>query len=140
MSDRVLDNLEIPTGPAQVSPSLADVLADFHRLQLPSPATKAPLDEETMRALGRVEGYADPLNLAGQMTSALQVLWVARKSGELPDEHADAMLLLLYDVSSLLEHAIEASAEAVWRQAQHEKAATKAKATARRRKAGEVVP
>ena len=142
MTDRALDILEIPTGPIPPAPSVADVLAEFHRLNLPSPASETLLDEETLEVLGRVEGYADPAHLAGQMTSALHVLWVARKSGELPDEHADAMIWLLAEVSSLVEHAIEADAEAVWRRQQHEKAmaraeAAKAEAATRRRQKAE---
>ncbi len=130
MADRTLDNLEIPTGPIPPAPSVADVLAEFNRLRLPSPATDAPLDDETLEVLGRVEGYADPIHLAGNLTSALRVLWVARKSGELADEEADATLWLLGEVSSLLEHAIAADAEAVWRRQQHEKAQARAEAAA----------
>ena len=135
------NNLNIPQGPIPASPSVADVLREYHELNLPaSSAGMKPLDPETLKVLQRVNGYADPANLASQLTGALHVLWVARKSGELPDDHADSMIWLLSEVSSQLEHAIEANQAATWWQAQHEKAvaraeqAMKAKPGPRRRK------
>ena len=139
MTDRTLDNLEMPTGPIPSAPSVADVLREYHELDLPTSSVgMQPLDAEALEVLDRVEGYADPLPLAGQLTAALKVLWVARKSGELSDDDADATLWLLSEVSSLVEHAIEANAAATWWRAQHERAKAraeqaKAKGTTKRR-------
>ncbi len=120
---KILDPLNISQEPLTPSPSVADVLREYHALNLPAVSeAMQPLDAEALDVLHRVEGYSDPLHLATQLTSALRALWVARKSGELPDEDGDATLWLLGEVSSLLEHAIEANQAATWWQAQHEKA------------------
>lgn len=122
------NNPNIPQGLIPASPSVADILRDYHELNLPASSTgMKPLDAETLEVLQRVDGYADPVNLAGQLTGALHVLWTARKSGELPDDHADSMIWMLAEVSSLLEHAIEAHQAADWWRTQHEKAEAKAK-------------
>ena len=124
---KTLDSLNIPQGPIPPSPSVANVLREFHELDLPSSSVgMEPLNAEALDVLHRVEGYTDPLHLAGQLTSALRTLWVARKSGELPDEDGDATLWLLGEVSSLLEHAIEANHAATWWRGQHEKAVARA--------------
>lgn len=136
------DRLDIPQGPIPTIPSVAAALREFYELDLPTSSVgMEPLDAEALDVLHRVEGYADPLHLAGQLTSALHVLWVARKSGELPDDHADATIYLLAEVASLVEHAIEASQSVPWWQGQHEKALARAEqaktATTRRKKAKE---
>ncbi len=136
---KTLDSLNIPQGPIPPSPSVADVLREYHELDLPASSVgMKPLDAEALDVLHRVEGYTDPLHLAGQLTSALHTLWTARKSGELPDDHADATIWLLAEVASLLEHAIEAHDAATWWRGQHEKALAraeqaKAKGTTKRR-------
>ena len=124
--------------PIPPSPSVSDVLREYYELDLPtSSADMKPLDAETLDVLHRVEGYTDPVHLVSQLISALQVLWTARKSGELADDDADAMLWLLSEVSSLIEHAAEANKDAAWWQGQHEKATiraeTKSQPTTRRR-------
>jgi len=116
------DALQDQTAP---NPSVADVLRKYHELDLPASlfVEPQPLDAKTLEVLRQVEGYADPASLAGQLSSALRVLWVARKSGELADEDGDATLWLLAEVASLLENAIDVSQTAAWLRAMHEKAA-----------------
>lgn len=102
--------------------SVADVLRLYRELDLPSTSVgMEPLPAYTLDTLRRVHGYTNPQALAGQLTSAILTLWTARKSGELADEDADATTWLLSEVSSLLEHAIEAHDEAVWWLAEHER-------------------
>ncbi|RMG35446.1 MAG: hypothetical protein D6720_07165 [Gammaproteobacteria bacterium] len=119
----------------------ADALRLYHEMDLPETSTgMEPLDAETLENLRLVEGYANPLDLATQLTAALRTLWVARKSGELADDDADSTIWLLGEVSNLIEHAIEAQHGAEWWQRQHEKAlaeAEQAKPAPRRRKTKE---
>ncbi len=113
--------------PLNVVPSIADVLREYYELDIPASSVGMDsLDAEALDVLRRVEGYTNPLHLAGQLTSALRTLWVARKSGELPDEDGDATIWLLTEVSSLLEHAVEAHDAANWLLAQHEEALARA--------------
>ena len=138
-----LDDLNNPQGSIDPMPSMADVLREYLKLELPPIAEEMPpLDAETLEVLRRVDGHCDPLHLAVGVSSALRTLWVARKSGELSDEDGDSTLLLLSEVTGFLEHVIEVHQSAAWRQAQHEKALiraeqSKAKPTTRRRKAEE---
>ena len=122
------DRIDIPQKTIKPRPSVADVLQEFNELDLPVSlfAGSQPLDDKSLEVLRRVEGYANPEDLAGTLTSALRVLWVARKTGELADEDTDATLWLLAEAASLLEHAIDANQAVTWFRAQHEKAVARA--------------
>ncbi len=127
------DHTDTLQGQATPNPSVADVLREYLELDLPASlfVGSQPLDAKTLEVLRRVEGYADPVSLAGQLSSALRALWVARKSGELADEDGDATLWLLAEVASLLENVIDATQTATWLRAQHEKAAACAEQNAK---------
>lgn len=125
--------------PLSSAPSVADVLCEFHSLDLPIHSLDMkPLDKEVLQTLDRVLGYADPMPLSGQITSALHVLWCAQNSGELPDDHVRSMIWALAELTSLLEKAIDAHARAAWWKAQHRAAVAARNSAAERHDEDEI--
>ena len=91
----------------------AEAIAFFH-LNFHGDSISGPRDytPEELNELSRIEGLSDPQSNCENLASMIKALWVARQSGELPDEDLDNSLWGLYEFTHLVSLSILVASQA----------------------------